>query len=283
MGLDKRLLVTGAGGQLGRALARLAPDAVLLDRRQLDVCDFEAVAHAATHHRPDVIVHTAAYTKVDAAEGDPGGARAVNVEGTRAVASAAQKIGALLVYPSTDYVFDGNKDVPYTEEDPTAPLSVYGKTKLEGERLASQIDSHLIVRTSWVFGEGHNFIRSILGAASQHQELTVVGDQRGLPTYALDLAGGILGLVAQGATGLFHLAGGGDPATWADLAEKALELTGSSTRVRRVSTGEYYSGRQGPVAPRPANSVLDCSKAAAMGVGLRPWPEAVSEYVKEMR
>jgi dTDP-4-dehydrorhamnose reductase len=277
------LLVTGAAGQLGRALRVLAPDAVLLDRAALDVTDPAAVVGAIARHAPAVVVHAAAWTKVDAAESDPDGAHRLNVDATRFVAESAAREGALMVYVSTDYVFGGDQEAPYRETDPTGPRSVYGQTKLAGEAEAAAFGRYLVVRTSWVFGEGHNFIRSILRAAATRDELTVVDDQRGLPTYAVDLAGGLLALADAGAEGLYHLAGGGQPGSWADLAEVALAEAGSHTKVRRITTAEYRQGRAGPVATRPACGVLDCSKAASLGVELRPWREAVAEYVRRER
>jgi dTDP-4-dehydrorhamnose reductase len=265
---------------LGRALGARVPEAVLLDIEELDLTDGEAVVGMLCDLRPDIIIHGGAYTAVDAAESDPEGARAVNAGGTRAVARAAAALGARLVYISTDYVFGGTRGEPYPEDHPTAPLSVYGATKLEGERATAEVEHHLIVRTSWVFGEGRNFIAAILGAARTRAELTVVDDQWGRPTYAVDLAGGILELLEREANGTFHLQGGGEPGTWADVAEAALAAAGSSTRVARVTTAEYDSRRTGRIAPRPAYSVLDCSKAGGLGVALRPWREAVEEYVK---
>lgn len=235
---------------------------------------------AITTHAPEVVVHAAAWTRVDAAESDPEAVRAVNVEGTRAVADAVGKIGALMVYLSTDYVFSGEQSAPYREDDETRPGSVYGQTKLQGEAAVGVLGHHLIVRTSWVFGEGVNFVRSILGAAPAGEELSVVADQRGRPTYAADLARGLLRLIEARARGTYHLAGGGAAATWADLAEAALAGAGFSTRVRRISTAEYTAGLPGLVAARPANSVLDCSKAASLGISLRPWRKAVAKYVR---
>lgn len=281
MGLDQRLLVTGSGGQLGRAFGRLFPDAVLLDRQALDVTDRDAVLKTVSKFRPELIIHTAAFTKVDGAEADPDSAQAVNVRGTEAIAAAAERTGAFLVYPSTDYVFSGEKHGAYREDDPTGPLSVYGSTKLQGEKVAAGVDRHLIVRTSWLFGEGHNFVRTVTQAARTQRELPIVDDQWGRPTYALDLASGILQLLDKRAKGLFHLAGAGSAATWADLAEEALRLVGSRVRVIRVATAEYLAQREGKVAPRPANSVLDCSKAAALGVTLRPWQEGLAAYMGE--
>jgi dTDP-4-dehydrorhamnose reductase len=272
--------VTGAGGQLGRALATLVPEGLHLGKSDLDITHRAAVLDAVLRHRPEVIINTAAYTKVDAAEADPEAAFAVNAEAVNTLAEAASKSGSLLVQLSTDYVFRGDKPDPYREDDETGPLSIYGKSKLEGERAASGAERHLIVRSSWVFGEGHNFIRSILNAAASRGELAVVDDQRGLPTYTRDLGQGLLELVKAGAHGIYHLASAGEAATWADLAELALEAARLPTKVRRVTTAQYYAERPGPVAPRPANSVLDCSKAASLGVRLRRWPEAVLSYVK---
>jgi dTDP-4-dehydrorhamnose 3,5-epimerase len=275
-----RLVVTGGRGQLGRALGARVPEAVLLDIDELDLTDADAVVRTLCDLGPETIIHGGAYTAVDAAESDPEGARAVNAGGTRAVAEAAAALRARLVYISTDYVFGGTLRQPYPEDHPTAPLSVYGATKLEGEQVTAAVEDHLIVRTSWVFGEGKNFIAAILGAARTRAELSVVDDQWGRPTYAVDLAGGILDLLDRGATGTFHLQGGGEPGTWADVAEAALAAAGSATRVTRVTTAEYDAGRTGPTAPRPPYSVLDCSKAAGLGVALRPWREAMEEYVK---
>lgn len=282
MGLDKSLLVTGAGGQLGIALSDLAPKALCLDRKTLDITNVDAIRAAIQTYKPEVIINAAAYTRVDAAETDQETAFAVNARAVQMLAEAASRAGVLLVQPSTDYVFSGTKAAPYVEEDAVDPLSVYGKSKLEGEKAALSADQHLIVRTSWVFGQGANFIRSILGAAKTRDEMTIVEDQWGLPTYAPDLAEGLLKLIDAGARGICHLASGGAPTNWADLAEFVFQEAGIRAKVHRTSTAEYYAGRQGPIAPRPAYSVLDCSKAVALGVELRPWREAVIDYVKEL-
>jgi dTDP-4-dehydrorhamnose reductase len=287
VGQHPRLVVTGGGGQLGRALASLLPgaDVTFLDLPGFDLAAGETVTERIAALSPEVIIHAGAYTAVDAAEADPAAARAVNVDGTARIARAAGELGALLVYVSTDYVFAGDSQEPYPVDAPTGPLSVYGETKLGGEQAVAALERHLIVRTSWVFGEGKNFIRAILGAAAAQpgRELTVVDDQRGRPTYALDLAGGLLALVNRfepALTGTYHLQNGGEPGTWADVAEVALEAAGLAATVRRISTAAYNEGRPGPIAPRPANGVLDCSRAAALGVSLRPWRDAVDEYVR---
>ncbi|MCA1840829.1 MAG: dTDP-4-dehydrorhamnose reductase [Actinomycetota bacterium] len=282
MGLDNPVLVTGGNGQLGRALAKRLPAASVLDRSALDIADESVVASVIERIRPKVIINAAAYTQVDAAEADESSAMAINALGVRNLARAAERIGAVLVHVSTDYVFKGDKQGSYVEDDQVEPMSVYGRTKLAGERAAVEAERFLIVRTSWVFGEGQNFIRSIVKAAATHSELTVVDDQHGIPTYAPDLARGIVGLLEGEASGTFHLSNGGPPTTWADLAASALEICGSDATIRRVSTDEYFEGKPGPIAPRPRNSVLDCSKAAARGVVLRPWIEAVRDYVSSL-
>lgn len=264
---------------MGRALRQLLPDASVLGRSDLDITDPASIPKIVAL-RPSLIINAAAYTKVDAAEANPEEARAINEIGVRRLAEAAIQTDALLVQISTDYVFRGDSSVPYKETDPTGPRSVYGVTKLAGEEEARRCPEHLVVRTSWVFGEGTNFILSVLAAAEKRHYLEIVDDQRGLPTYASDLARGILELVAGNARGTVHLAGGGEAATWADLAKHALKVAGLDTEVKRVSTEEYFGARKGPIAPRPANSVLDCSLAKGLGVELRDWRKAVEEFVR---
>lgn len=267
---------------MGRAFAALLPDAVVLDRAALDIVDTGAVERVFDAVRPQVVYNTAAYTKVDLAEVEPEKARLINVDAVVNLARAAKRHDSLLVHYSSDYVFRGDLG-PYTELDRTMPASVYGRTKLQSEVAArASGNRYLVIRTSWVFGEGQNFVRSIVAAAAKHPELTVVDDQRGRPTYAPDLAAATAALVEAGCTGVYNLSGGGDAGTWADVAETAIAAAGLSARVRRVTTGQYYADKTGPVAPRPANSELDCSKALQAGVVLRPWPEAVAEYVKEL-
>lgn len=266
---------------MGLALAEAVPDGIHLDRHALDITDADAVLEAVEAHRPEVIINPAAYTKVDQAEVEPQTAFSVNSAAVENLAKAADAVDALLVQMSTDYVFGGDKKGAYLEDDDPSPMSVYGKSKLEGELAASGAARHLIVRTSWLFGNGHNFIRSILKASETRDTLDVVDDQEGLPTYTVDLAGGLLALIETEATSVYHLAGGGAPGTWADVAEIALQAAGSDCEVRRITSAEYHAGRSGPVAPRPRNSVLGCSKAAEAGVKLRSWREAVVAYVKK--
>ncbi len=200
--------------------------------------------------QPALVLHAAAYTAVDAAESDPAGAEAVNVVGTRNAVS----LGAPLVYYSTDYVFDGTKGEPYVESDEPRPLSVYGRTKLAGER---EVREGWVVRSSWLFGAtGHNFVRTMLELGRERDEVAVVDDQRGSPTYVEHLATATRGVVAL-PHGLYHVAAEGD-CTWADFAEAIFSEAGISCRVRRISTAEF-----GRPAPRPTYSVLRSEHADA--------------------
>lgn len=233
--------------------------------------------------RPDYLINAAAYTAVDRAEQEPDEAHRINVRAVIGLAKAAKDAGAQLVHFSSDYVYKGDRPGGYLENDRTVPLSTYGRTKLQGEVAARSAGARtLILRTSWVFGQGNNFVRSIVAAAGKRDELQVVDDQRGRPTYAPDLAEGVLALLDAGADGLYNLTGGGKVASWADVAETAIEAAGLKTTVQRVTTEQYYASKTGPIAGRPLNSELDCSRAGQLGVTLRPWEEAVSEFVAEL-
>lgn len=285
----RRWVVTGAGGQLGLCLAaRLRDDhssalAAAFDHRVLDIADAGALRRALTGlpgGPPDVVANAAAMTHVDRCEAEPAAAEAANATGPGLLAALCQELGALLVHVSTDYVFDGTGTRPYTETDPTAPHSVYGRTKLDGERrvLAAQPGA-LVVRAAWVFGPGRNFVRTILEAAARAQcgeapALRVVDDQRGSPTYAGDLADGIVGLVDADASGIFHLANTG-VASWWDLARAAVDIWGHpELPIEKVRTEDFPRP-----APRPAWSVLDTSKASRLGVRLRAWREGLRGYL----
>ena len=250
LGPRRRTLITGAGGQLGTALARVfAEDDVLpLDRGGWDVRE----PPPPLPWVPGLVLHAAAWTDVDGAETDPEGAAAANVAGTSHVAA----LGAPLVAYSSDYVFDGTKTAPYVESDAPAPLSVYGRTKLDGERAAG--DRAWIVRSSWLFSEtGHNFVLTMLRLGVEREEVAVVADQRGCPTYVGHLAEATRTLVAANASfGVWHLAADGD-CTWAELAEAVFAEAGLDCRVRRITSAEF-----GARAPRPAYSVLRSEKGA---------------------
>ena len=267
MGSDPRVLVTGAGGQVGSALRAHLPAAVFLDRAGLDVRDAAAVAAA---FRPgDVVIHTAAMTDVDGCERDPEAAFAVNATGAANVAGS----GARVILLSTDYVFDGERAAGYAEDDPTGPLSAYGRSKLEAERAVLARPGNLVVRTAWVYGDGRNFIRSILAAERAGRPLRVVSDQRGRPSWAGDLAQALAHLVAAGTTGILHVTGDGEPCTWADLAELVV-----GHPVERITSAEL-----GAPAPRPRCSVLALDRARALHVPLADWHRSVRRYLEDER
>ncbi len=271
-----RLLVTGSRGQLGRALQRAATDTghefVGYDLPELDITSAAAVRAAAARVRPDAIVNCAAYTAVDAAEADEARALAVNGAAVAGLAAAADEAGALLAQISTDFVFDGASMRPYREADPPHPLSAYGRTKLAGERAAELARRYLIVRTAWLFGDGANFVAAIrrqLDAGAT--ELRVVADQRGCPTYAVDLAGAVLRLLEAGAAGVVHVVNHGQ-ASWFDFAIEIVRQLGAAAEVVPISTGD--AGRP---APRPAYSVLDASRfRGIVGADLPPWQDALA-------
>lgn len=269
-GRRRRVLITGAGGQLGRALSATFADddVVALTRAEWDVT--ERLGDGLLQGRPDLVLHTAAWTDVDGAEGDPQGAAAVNVGGT----ANAAAIGAPLVTFSTDYVFDGRKREPYVESDGVSPLSAYGRTKLHGEAAAGP--DAWVVRTSWLFAPtGHNFLRTMLRLGSERDELTVVDDQRGCPTFVGHLAVAVREIVdAELDRGVWHVAAEGD-CTWADFAEAIFEEAGLSCTVRRIRTEDLARP-----ATRPAYSVLRSERSGAPV--LPHWRDGLRACLREM-
>jgi dTDP-4-dehydrorhamnose reductase len=256
-------IITGAGGQLGHALSETFPEAQALTRAEWDVT-FPPPAGLD----PELVLHAAAWTNVDGAEDDPQSAAAVNVGGTLNVA----ELGAPLVAWSTDYVFDGTKRTPYVESDSPAPLGAYGRTKLHGEAAAG--DLAWIVRTSWLFGAtGNNFVRTMLSLAAERDEIAVVDDQRGSPTYVGHLAEATKQVIHL-PHGIYHVAAAGD-CTWAEFAEAIFEEAGLDTRVRRITTAEF-----GARAPRPAYSVLRSERGAPE---LPHWREGLRACLSRIR
>lgn len=283
-----RVLITGAGGQLGTDLvtwfeAAGHHEVVACDRATLDVVDRDAVLGAITSVAPDVVVHPAAWTAVDDCEADPDRAFVVNALGSRHVADAARRVGAPVVYVSTDYVFDGSKDGPYREWDEPNPRSVYGASKLAGEReVLGLAPGSTVVRTSWVCGEhGANMVKTVLRLAAEHPGLAFVDDQRGRPTFTVDLAAAIGRLVVERRPGVFHLANAG-AVSWYEFARAVLEASGDDPdRVRPISTAELQPPRP---APRPANSVLDDLAWRSAGLApLRDFREPLAELVVRLR
>ncbi|MFM8867721.1 MAG: dTDP-4-dehydrorhamnose reductase [Ilumatobacteraceae bacterium] len=265
-----KLLVTGAGGQLGRevvdAARQAGHDVVGLTKAELDITDRSAVGTAIGAARPDVVIHTAAWTAVDACESDPDKAHLVNVIGTRNVAEAARAVSARTVYISTDYVFDGDKPSPYVEDDVPNPQSVYGRSKWEGEQEMG--DDNLIVRISWVCGfHGANMVKTILKIMVNQPELRFVDDQVGNPTMADDAAAGIVRLIEHGVRGIWHLTNQGST-SWFGFAGDVLEAAGEDrTRVKPIRTADLQPPRP---AKRPANSVLANTKLDTSSIAPLP-------------
>lgn len=277
-----RVLVTGAGGQVGTELVRAfaGHEVIACGRSQLDVTDRDSVLAAITSTAPDAIVHSAAWTDVDGCESDLDRAYAVNALGTRHVAEAARIVGARVCHLSTDYVFDGDAPDPYNEWDRTSPQSVYGHSKLAGERELGP--GHTVVRTSWVFGEhGHNIVKTVLRLADEHDTLRFVDDQIGHPTSADDLAAMIVRLVVDRRPGLFHVTNQG-AVSWFEFARSVMEAAGLDPgRVEAITTKDLDPPRP---AHRPANSVLDNAALRLSGIELLPhYREPLGRLVTTLR
>jgi dTDP-4-dehydrorhamnose reductase len=276
-----RVLVTGAGGQLGHDLvgAFAGHEVIAADHATLDVADRDQVLGLVTTERPDAIVHAGAWTAVDACEEDPDRAYQINALGTRYVADAARRVGSRVCYVSTDYVFDGTKAEPYVEWDATNPLSAYGRSKLGGER---ELDPDaIVVRTSWVCGaHGNNMVKTILRLASEHDRLSFVDDQRGHPTFTADLAVMIHRLVTWQLPGLYHVTNQG-AVSWFEFARAVLEASGQDpARVSPIATVDLKPARP---APRPANSVLDNAALRLGGIDLLPdFRDALARMLAEL-
>lgn len=281
------ILVTGAGGQVGSELLRLGLPG--LTRSQLDLTNAEQVHAQLAEQRPDLVINAAAYTAVDRAEAESDRAFAVNRDGAGHLAAACDELGILLIHISTDYVFDGSQRQPYREDDPVAPIGVYGESKWQGEQLVRErLARHVILRTGWVFGaQGHNFVKTVMRLATERDELTVVADQFGGPTPARDIAR-VCHAIAdrlmqdRGEFGTFHF--GGAPATsWHGLAEAVLDSMRArgpvrATAVRAIGTGDFPTP-----AARPPYSVLDCGRIKRdYGIGQPDWRLGVEDVIEEL-
>lgn len=268
-----KILVTGSKGQVGQSLVRLLElrndvEFIALDRDKLDITNKQEVDSVVVAFSPDVVINAAAYTAVDKAESETQLAAAINRDGPSFLAEAAQKVGAALLHISTDYVFDGKNAEPYSEQDQTAPQSVYGQTKLEGElAVASACERHIILRTAWVFSEyGNNFVKTMLRLAETHDNLNIVGDQLGGPTYALDIAKALVLMSDQIMTGrdvkygTYHFSGL-PHVSWYEFARAIFSAAENQTLIAKqpvlksITTAEYPTA-----ATRPANSKLNVQK-----------------------
>ncbi|MEK7297236.1 MAG: dTDP-4-dehydrorhamnose reductase [Planctomycetota bacterium] len=283
-----KILVTGARGMLGRYLVGMLSnlpvagnvglEVTATDREQLDITHPQNTLRFISGCKPDVIVNCAAFTNVDACETQVSDAFAVNTTGAKSVAMAGKEVGAKIVHISTDYVFDGSKMDSYGETDKPNPLSVYGKSKLEGERAIQEIaDNYAILRTAWVFGPyRRNFVTAILERGKKDRKVSVVIDQHGSPTYTADLSQAVWNVISQDVRGLYHFTNMGRCSRY-DWAKKIFELTGEPVSVLPVKTADYKRA-----AVVPQNSALNCAKyLLATGHKIRPWQEALEEYLQK--
>ncbi len=274
-----RILITGADGQLGTELRRVLAAHTLIPKMwpEFDLLKPDA-EQQIVDARPEVVIHAAAYTDVEGAEREPDLAMAVNGEGTGRVASAAVRCGARLFCLSTDYVFDGAKGAPYEETDQPHALNAYGRSKLEGERLAlARCSRTVVVRTSWLYGaQGKNFVKTILGRAAKEPELFVVSDQHGSPTQAGDLATAIGRMLPLELPGIVHASGSGS-CSWHEFASAIVALAGLPARVHAITTAESRTR-----VVRPPHSVLANRVLAARGIVLPHWKDALARFLAEI-
>jgi len=284
----KKIVVTGANGQLGRAVNQVyASDneyvCVNTDVKDLDITDINAVLRFVEEIKPYAIINCAAHTNVNGCETDVDNAYRINAIGPRNLSIAATRAGAKLMHVSTDYVFDGQADTPYTEFDVPNPKAVYGKTKLAGENFVKEFaKDYFIIRTAWLYGDGKNFVKTMLGLAQTHDTVTVVGDQFGSPTSASELAKAIACLLPTDNYGLFHGTCEGIT-NWADFTREIYRLAGKSTKVITVTSKEYEKKNTGVVAPRPAYSVLEnYMLKLTTNHMFSDWEKAIAEYVRNM-
>jgi dTDP-4-dehydrorhamnose reductase len=274
-----KLLVLGAQGMLGQDIVRAAElgghHVTGLGRAEADVTDHSSVARAVERAQPEVVVNCAAYTNVDGAESEPDAAMSVNADGARNVSEAAALADAAVMYVSSDYVFDGTKDVPYVESDEPVPLSRYGISKLAGEVDTAAVNPrHFIVRSSWLFGTaGRNFVETMIKLGAERDEISVVDDQVGSPTYTAHLAEGLVRLAATDGYGLHHMSAGGRT-SWYEFAVDILDSTGTDCRIVPISTEEF-----GAPAPRPRYSVLATQREDA--IHLPNWQVGLADYLRE--
>ena len=276
-----KIIITGAQGQLGQELVKQLDkkyeyDVIKTDRDTLDITNIENVNTFILEQNPDVVINCAAHTAVDLCETDIKNAYKINAIGPRNLAIVCEKIGAKLVQVSTDYVFDGNGTRPYREDDITCPNSVYGTSKLMGENFVREFCSkYFIVRTAWLYGEGNNFVRTMLKLSETNSELNVVNDQIGSPTSTVDLAKAIIDLIHTEHYGIYHGTCEGQ-CSWYDFAKKIFEIKNIDIKVNPVTSDEFKRP-----APRPKYSVLDNFMLKLVGLNsFRKWEDSLEEYLK---
>lgn len=288
----KKILVTGCNGQLGRAVNKeYAGEEVIFINTDvaagegvisLDITDIEEVLKLTREQKPDVIINCAAHTNVDKCEEEWDLAYKINALGPRNLSIAAREADAKMIHVSTDYVFEGNGTRPYTEFDAPSPVSAYGKTKLEGEHFVKEFaPKHFILRTAWLYGEGKNFVKTMLGLAEKYEEINVVCDQVGSPTSTVELAKMIHALEKTDNYGVFHATCEGDT-SWAAFAEEIFRLAGKTTKVNHVTSAQYKEMNPAS-ADRPAYSILDnYMLRLTSGFRMADWKDALGVYMKNL-
>lgn len=282
-----RILITGANGMLAQAVKEKFEkenELILTDAKELDITNLDDVMKQVKELKPELIINCAAYTNVDGAEENAEICEKVNALGPTILAIAAKEVDAPLVHVSTDYVFGGMKPVSedYSEDDEKAPESVYGRTKLAGEEgITKNTDKFYIFRTAWLYGEGKNFVRTMLSVGKTHDEVTVVSDQHGSPTYTEDLTDFIYNAVTKKIPfGIYNATNDGYT-TWFDFTKKIYELAGLETKVNPTSTEEYMKNAKKPVAKRPLNSKMSKEKLKNAGIEVPTWENALERYMKK--
>lgn len=279
----KKLIITGCNGQLGRAINVLLKDnneyeCVNTDVDELDITDIDAVVKFVEEVKPYAIINCAAHTAVDKCETDQDNAFMINAIGPRNLSIAATNVGAKMIHVSTDYVFAGDEEAPRVETDVTGPKTVYGATKLAGEDFVKQFSNkYFIIRTAWLYGDGKNFVKTMLRLSEDHDTITVVNDQFGSPTSASELAKAIVHLLPTRNYGLFHGTCEGS-CSWAEFAQEIFRLAGKKTVVKPVTTEEYNAP-----APRPKYSILENRMfKLTTGFMFADWHDAIAEYMKQL-
>lgn len=282
----KKIIVTGCNGQLGRAINQIYEnnteyECVNTDVAELDITNIDAVTKMVAEVKPYAIINCAAHTNVDACETDVDNAYRINAIGPRNLSIAATRNNAKMVHISTDYVFGGDAASPYLEFDPTAPKSMYGKTKLAGENFVKEFaKEHFIIRTAWLYGDGKNFVKTMLRLSETNDKVRVVCDQFGSPTSAIELAKAIAYLLPTDNYGLFHGTCEGST-NWADFTKEIFRLAGKNTIVEAISSEEYSANAKAAVAPRPSYSILEnYMLKLTTNHMFAQWEDAIAEYIK---
>lgn len=287
-----KAIVLGSRGQLGRCLydqlTKTGHEVVYTSRDQIDITDFEATKAAILEMAPDVVINATAYTAVDKAEEDQEMANLINHLAVKNIADICNQQGCWLIHVSTDYVFDGNSKVPYKEDDQTSPQGAYGESKLNGElAIQSSGCKHIIIRTAWVFSEyGNNFLKTMLRLGKEHNELNIVGDQIGCPTYAQDIASAIVQIIPQlhlqKHCGLYHYSGDA-PCSWYDFAKAIFDQAKINNLKTPITINSIDTSAYPTPAKRPAFSVLDCSKIHnEFGIALPNWDDGIKQIIGKL-